>query len=201
MSWLKTGSEPWLRCLPVALKTKATRLIGEWYDLPGYRDLLADPRGQWLNLYQRGNEAFLETRPQRPAGTRLSRIYPARNATEVPRSLAIRDLGPVVRNKVLAAGIEKPKKVGYPISIHFFDKLPAPAGALTCTVRAEGQVLPGYVHRPEDSQRRVLSAPGMAVFIPFSPLPANQEITVTWTWRVPGAGKPLGRRDSFRTGN
>ena len=197
--WLATGSEPWLRCLPVGLKTKPAKLLAQWLDLPGYRDLLADPRGQWLNLYSRGNDAFLETRPTGPAGTRLSRIYPERDATKVPRSLLVRELGPSVRQKLIQMKVEKPKKVGYPLSIHFFDKLPAGRGEMTCSVSAEGTKIDGFIHRPEDSQLRVLSAPGMAVFIPLLPLPPNQIITVTWTWRVPGQDQPLGRRDSFRT--
>ena len=201
VSWLATGSEPWLRCLPVALKTRPAKLIAQWYDLPGYRDLLLDPRKQWLNLYERGSEAYIETRPARPARTIVSRIYPARDATGVPRSLPVEELGRAVRNQLLALGVEKPKKVGYPLSIHFFDKLPAPKDQITCSVRADGDKLPGFLHVPGDSQRRVLSAPGMAVYIPLAPLPANAQITVTWTWRVPGKDKPLGRRDSFRTGH
>ncbi|MEZ5988702.1 MAG: hypothetical protein R3F30_06190 [Planctomycetota bacterium] len=195
---LERGPELWLRALEVDPKARPKALINGWYDYPGYRDLILDPHPQFVGLWE-GKATLLEPHPDQDPIGYVSTEYPRRGQTGVPRSMEVRDLGQDLFDKLLSLGVEKPRMVGYPLSIHFFGGLPAPKGDLHCRVEADGQELLGILWFPEDSRRRVLAAPGMVVFTPYEPLPGGKEITVTWSWKVEGMDKPVGRRYSFTT--
>ena len=89
-------------------------------------------------------------------------------------------MGPELQKLLEKNGHGAKKVVGYPLTLHFGQKLQGNRATYACKVTARGKDVPGLLMLDGGNNRRT-SAPGMATFWPLDPLPAG-DVEVTWTW-------------------
>jgi hypothetical protein len=168
----------------VSTKGRPARVIKDWIHLPGYRDAILNPELERVGLFAETEIAVFDVIrgvvPRVGAGRRTpAGCFPAANATGVPTSVELEQLGPEVAALIKEQEVgAKPKgaKIGYPISLHRWRG----GSATACTVTANGKPIAGVLHAASGGANRRSSAPGMSVFYPLAPLPKGARIEVVF---------------------
>ena len=180
----------------VAWNADADKALERLLASPGCRDVLINPHRMLVSLFVEKEFVGCDLRPlPGRAPKKLAGLaFPFDNATDVPCSVDLADLGDTLGTALIAAAAEdgaNVEVVGYPITLHTFAPLPfTPQG--TCVVRAGDAEISGRMILPRTAIEgtlldRRIEAPGMFVFLPDAPLPSGVRVTVEWT--VPTVGR------------
>ncbi|MCB9870364.1 MAG: hypothetical protein H6836_09700 [Planctomycetes bacterium] len=162
----------------VSTRGSAAKAMHDWIDIPGYRDAVLNPYLRAAGVYVKGSIAVLDVVrgcefPQQAK----SRVWPMQdknNKALAPRSIDVKLLGPEVRAELEKLGKGKLRTVGYPITVHTW-RDGSLGGEVTFQVNAGGKAVEGLTLFR--GWNRCSSAPGMALFVPFEPLPGG-DVTV-----------------------
>lgn len=187
----------------------------DWLDWPGYRDAVLNGTLKVVGVYVESNVLVMDVvRGQTGLDLQTTQypfgVKPGSGLSQnvqpglmVPTEVTLSDLGPDVE-ELLATAAKKErqrlsKKIGYPISLHFFrtGALP-PAHSIRCEVRENDEdLVPGVVHVADGGRSRRASAPGLVVFYPFQPLSRGRAYTVEWSFDSRGERRSLQRYQFF----
>lgn len=172
----------------------AKKLFERWLGIPGYRDLLVHDMQRVVGIYVDDDILVINTvaglgQPKSRQSGYLS--YPRKDATGIPDKVDVADIGPELQALLEKNGKGDRKAVGYPFTIHFGSTaLPGDRSSWRCSaVDARGNKIDGALMLDGGSVR-TSSAPGMATFYPYDPLPRGK-ITVTWSWENNGQAQTL----------
>lgn len=162
--------------------------------VPGCRDLLLSPSTTVVRYGLDRDRALLGIGRQPIAATlRTPWFHPPAASTEIPASVPVAALGATA---AAALGLPAGPMIGQPLSMHFGPC--QPVAKVECEVATAAGPIEGRLVTPDPTLPRRLSAPGMFVFYPLTPLPAGAAIEVTWRWRTE-RGQPQECRVQFRT--
>ena len=175
----------------VSTQSSPTKAFASWVHLPGYRDALLHPHLTQVGVYSEAGITVIDAlRGITPRSRTTMQPYPFNQASGVPASVALAELGPSVAALMKRDDLDG--DVGYPISLHTWQS--GSAANARCEVRAKGALIEGVVQTTGAGFNRRNSAPGLRVFYPLHPLPRKTQIEVHW--RV---GKATSVRWKFMT--
>ncbi len=165
--------------------SSADKLFESWLDIPGYRDVLVHDFLLTIGLYTEGD--ILVMNVTSGLGKATSRhagylCYPRDHARGISTEVEVERLGPELVTALEEHGKEGLKVVGYPLTLHFGTGLPGNRNSYRCSASGREGAIDGVLMLDAGTVRTT-TAPGMATFIPFEPLPHGQ-IDVVWAWET-----------------
>ncbi len=161
----------------------AKKMFKKWLDIPGYRDALVHDFILSIGLYSDGGILVVNAvsglgKPRSKRSGYTS--YPRRHQEGIPAQVAIKDLGPELKELLEKNGHGKLKTLGYPLTLHFGQNVQGDRSTYRCSVTDRDGLVPGLIMMDSGRNRRT-TAPGMVTFYPLRPLKKGQ-ISVLWTW-------------------
>ncbi len=160
---------------------KPEKIAETWVHLPGYRHVLLDPRLGVVGCFANRSGVVIDVR-RGVGATQATSAYPFGNQKEVPPDVDVAALGPRVAELFSKHGKKAGKKIGYPLTVHFYGPgtIPATEGHYVCSLRQGKDTVEGIVDIALTGPART-SGPGLVVFYPLAPLKRGSEHTVEWT--------------------
>jgi hypothetical protein len=96
--------------------------------------------------------------------------------------VAVKILGPEIKELLEENGHGKLKTLGYPLTLHFGNAVQGNPSSYRCIVKDREGTVKGLPIVMDSGRNRRSSAPGMVTFYPLRPLKKGQ-IDVLWTWQ------------------
>jgi hypothetical protein len=162
------------------------KVIAEWMNYPGYRDLFFVNTLKTIGLYAEKGVIVMNVvqglvKPRR----RSFYMYPKNGMTRLPNQVRVEDLGPEMKRLLEKRGHPELKVIGFPISAHFGNSGFMPKReSIRCKVIANDRdEVKGFIHVADDGSHRRTASPGLIVFYPLTPIRKGSKVRVEWTFQ------------------